>query len=300
MKATKMNRLCSAPILTSSFLLILLVLLITPAALGQDDDSADQSQSWQEKWTSTDFIQQQFQANPFLFFLAIFALGVVVSLTPCVLPMIPITLSIVTGSRQHAEGRSRLRTALAGLTSSIVYVLGVSITYALLGVAVVIFGAVFRSYLQDRIVQTLVGVLFVVLGLAMVGVINLPIPGWGRGTLDKVAQRQQARRSLPTVFALGLVSGIIASPCVAPASGALLIWIGTTNRIWLGFWLMFVFGLGMGLLFVVMGLTGWIIASGKWMLTVKTILGLLLILMGLLVVIQGWRAEPLIPASWLG
>lgn len=295
-----MNTLGSARILALFFLPVLLVLLISPAALVQDDYSVGQSQSWQEKWASTDFVQEQFQANPFLFFLAIFAFGVAVSLTPCVLPMIPITLSIVSGSRQHVEGRSRLRTALSGLTSSIIYVLGVSITYALLGVAAVVVGFGVRSFLQDWIVQTLIGALFVVLGLAMVGVINLPIPGWGRTTLDKVSQRQQARRPLPTIFALGLVSGIIASPCVAPVSGALLTWIATTNRIWLGFWLMFVFGLGMGLLFVVMGLTGWILASGKWMLIVKAILGLLLVLMGLLVIVQGLRAQPLIPLSWLG
>lgn len=280
----------------------LFVLLLTVTAFAQTEPSGRESQSWQQKWGSddTDFVQEQFQANPLLFFAAVFALGVLVSLTPCVLPMIPITVSIISGSKQHVPGRSFARGALAGFLSSLLYVLGLSITYALLGVAVALMGGVFRSHLQNWPVQTAMGVLFMILGLSMVGVISLPIPGWGRGAMEKVTQRQQTRRSLPMVFALGLVSGIIASPCVAPVIGALLSWISTTERIWLGFWSLFAFGWGMGLLLIIMGLTGWILSSGKWMVTVKIVLGLVLILMGVLVVIQGIRGQPLVPASWLG
>ena len=289
-----MNKSGSAPILPSFFLLVLLVLLITPAALAQEDDSADQPQSWQEKWTSTDFIQQQFQANPFLFFLAIFALGVAVSFTPCVLPMIPITVSIISGTKQKVPGRTFSRSALTGLLNSLVYVLGLSTTYALLGLAAASLGVVVRVILQGCAVLAVIGVIYIVLGLSMVGLFNLPLPGWGKGSLDSVVQKHKARSSLFTAFLFGLISGVIASPCVAPVIGALLIWISTGGPL-LGFSVLFIFGWGMGLLLVVMGMTGWIISSGKWMLVVKAALGVLLALFGAYSLVQGFRCKPLTP-----
>ena len=138
-----------------------------------------------------------------------------------------------------------------------------------------------------------------VLGLSMLGAFSLPLPGWGRAKLDSVTQQHKAKRSLLTVLVLGLISGVIASPCVAPVIVALLIWISTAG-IWLGFWTLFVFGWGMGLLMVVMGLTGWIISSGKWMLTVKAILGALLVLIGLWSAIRGIQCKPLIPEWMMG
>ena len=212
--------------------------------------------------------------------------------------MIPITVSIISGSKEAAPGRSAARTVLAGLTTSLIYVLGISLTYALLGILAALLGVIVRTKLQAWFVQAVIGGLFVVLGLSMVGLFSLPIPGWGRGTLDTVVQRHKAKKSLLTVFVLGLVSGIIASPCVAPVIGAMLLWISTAG-IWLGWWVLFVFGWGMGLLLIVLGVSGWVISSGKWMLTVKTILGLVLVLSGAWIIIQGIRAQPLIPISWL-
>ena len=279
------------------FLLIALgVLLSVPA---QAQDTAQQKDlSWYQKLTTPEGLQEQFQSNPILFFAAIFVLGVGASLTPCVLPMIPITVSIISGSKEAVPGRSAARTVLAGLTTSLIYVLGISLTYALLGILAALLGVIIRTKLQAWFVQAVIGGLFVVLGLSMVGLFSLPIPGWGRGTLDTVAQRHKAKKSLLTVFVLGLVSGIIASPCVAPVIGALLLWISTAG-IWLGFWVLFVFGWGMGLLLIVLGVTGWVISSGKWMLAVKIILGLVLVLTGAWIIIQGIRAQPLIPISWL-
>ena len=275
----------------------LLVLLSSPA-LAQEAEPEGESLSWQEKLSSPEGLQEQFDNNRILFFAAVFALGVAVSLTPCVLPMIPITVSIISGSKQSVPGRSAVLNMASGLSKCLVYVLGMSITYAVLGLLAARFGFVVRSWLQDWIVQAVIGLFFVVLGLSMAGLFSLPIPGWGRGSLDSVAQYQKKRQSLIAVFALGLISGIIASPCVAPVIGALLAWVSTAG-LWMAWWVLFVFGWGMGLLLIVLGMTGWIISSGKWMLTVKAVLGGLLAVMGAWVIIQGVRGQPLIPVSWL-
>ncbi len=276
----------------------LLVLLSAPV-LAQDSQQDEESLSWYQKLTRPEGLQEQFESNRVLFFMAIFALGVATSLTPCVLPMIPITISIVAGTKQAIPGRSPARNVAAGLAKSLVYVLGISLTYACLGILAVLSGFIVRSTLQSWIVQAVIGSFFIVLGLSMTGLFSLPIPGWGRSTLDTVVHYQKARKSLIAVFALGLISGIIASPCVAPVIGALLLWVSTAG-LWLGWWVLFVFGWGMGLLLIVLGVTGWIISSGKWMLTVKAVLGVLLTLMGVWIIIQGIRAQPLIPISWLG
>ncbi|NIA07408.1 MAG: hypothetical protein GWP14_07215 [Actinobacteria bacterium] len=275
-----------------------LAVLLSVPAQAQDTQQNEETLSWYQKLTSSEGLQEQFQSNPILFFTAVFALGIGTSLTPCVLPMIPITVSIISGSKQETSGHSTARNILTGLTSSLLYVLGMSLTYALLGILAALVGFRLRSLLQGWAVQAAIGGLFVVLGLSMVGLFSLPIPGWGRGTLDTVAQRHKAKRSLLTVFVLGLVSGIIASPCVAPVIGALLLWVSTAG-LWLGWWVLFVFGWGMGLLLIVLGVSGWVISSGKWMLTVKTVLGLVLVLSGAWIIIQGIRAQPLIPINWL-
>ena len=204
---------------------------------------------------------------------------------------------IISGTKQQVAGRSAARSTLAGLLTSVVYVLGLSITYAVLGVLAAFSGVIVRQILQGCTVLIIIGAVFVVLGLSMMGAFSLPLPGWGRAKLDSVTHKQKTKRSLLTVLVLGLVSGVIASPCVAPVIVALLLWISTAG-IWLGFWTLFVFGWGMGLLLIVMGLTGWIISSGKWMLTVKAILGVLLVLIGLWCAVRGIQCKPLIP-EWL-
>ena len=277
-----------------------LAVLLSVPAQAQEGDESGEGLSWRQNFTTSEGIQQQFESNPVLFFAAIFAMGVATSLTPCVLPMIPITISIITGSKQEVAGRTALRNALSGLASSVVYVLGVSLTYALLGIlAVVLKSVLLRVTLQSWWVQSIIGGIFVILGLSMLGVFSLPIPGWGRAQFDALAQRQKAKKSLITILVLGIISGLIASPCVAPVIGALLVWISQTARIWLGFWTLFIFGWGMGLLLIVLGVTGWTLSSGKWMVTVKIILGLVLMITGAWIIIQGIRAQPLIPASWL-
>jgi len=278
-------------------LVIGLIVLVSVPVQAQDIHGHEEGLNWYQKLTTPEGVHEQFENNPILFFMGVFVLGIGVSLTPCILPMIPITVSIISGSKQEVSGRSAARSTLAGLASSLIYMLGVSITYALLGVLAAMLGVVVRQILQGCVVLIIMGGVFVVLGLSMLGAFSLPLPGWGRAKLDAAAQRQKSKRSLLTVFILGLISGVIASPCVAPVIGALLLWISTAG-IWLGWWTLFVFGWGMGLLLIVAGFTGWVVSSGKWTLTVKAILGALLVLIGLWCAIRGIQCKPLTP-GWL-
>ena len=288
-------------ILGGGLLALALLVLLSAPVLAQDvhQHEHEESLSWYEKLTTPEGIQKQFEHNPVLFFLAVFVLGIGVSLTPCVLPMIPITISIISGSKQDVPGRSPARSVAAGLTSSVIYVLGLSITYAILGVLAAMLGVVVRVFLQSCPVQLIIGGIFIILGLSMIGVFPLPLPGWGRTKVGAAAQRQKSKKSLFTVFVLGLFSGVVASPCIAPVIGALLLWVSSAG-IWLGFWTLFVFGWGMGLLLIVLGVTGWIISSGKWMLTVKIILGVVLMLVGSWFAIRGIQCLSPIPVCAMG
>ncbi len=286
-------------ILGGVLLILGLLVLLSAPALGQDSQQEEESLSWYQKLTSPEGLQEQFDSSPILFFAAVFALGVAVSLTPCVLPMIPITISIISGSKQAIPGRSAARSAVTGLANSLVYVLGLSITYAVLGLLAATFGVVVRVLLQSCPVQIVIGAIFLILGLSMTGAFPLPLPGWGSRKVDAAVQRQKSKKSLLSVFILGLFSGIVASPCVAPVIGALLVWVSSAG-IWLGFWALFIFGWGMGLLLIVLGMTGWIISSGKWMVTVKAILGVVLILVGLWFAVQGIQCLSPIPVAVMG
>ena len=105
-----------------------LAMFLSLPAQGQDSQQNEEELNWYQKLTTSEGINEQFQNNQIVFFLGVFVLGVGVSLTPCVLPMIPITVSIISGSKQAVAGRSAARSALAGFANSLVYVLGVSIT----------------------------------------------------------------------------------------------------------------------------------------------------------------------------
>ena len=154
----------------------LTALLFTPIQAQGAHDHKDPA-SWYQKLSTPESLQAQFDSNPVLFFLAVFVLGIGVSLTPCVLPMIPITVSIISGSKQAVSGRSGARSAMAGLVSSLVYVLGVSITYAFLGVLAATLGVTVRGILQSWEVQAIIGAFLAVLGLSMIGLFSLPIVG---------------------------------------------------------------------------------------------------------------------------
>jgi thiol:disulfide interchange protein DsbD len=199
----------------------------------------------------------------------LFGAGVLTSLTPCVYPMIPITVGVIGGT---AAGRSRRRTALLTLT----YVSGVAAFYALLGLVAGLTGSLFGTVSANPWVRFATGNLLLLFGLAMLDAFPVSAPH----RLTRWAGRLQGG-SAPSVFLLGATSGIVAAPCGAPAFAAVLTWVAGTGSAVLGFIYLFVFSLGMTVLLVAVGLFSGTLAalprSGPWMVWIKRIAGVVMI-----------------------
>ena len=201
-------------------------------------------------------------ASPLLAIATLFGAGVLTSLTPCVYPMIPITISVISGTTQ--EGQSRARTV--GLT--LTYAVGLATLYAILGLIAGLSGSLFGTISANPIALFAIGNLLLLFGLFMLDVMPIPIPQ----KLMDLAGRQGGG-SYGAVFLLGATSGIVAAPCGAPAFAVVLTWVAATNAGLMGFVYLFVFSLGMTALLVVVGLFSGSLAmlpkSGKWMVWIK-------------------------------
>ena len=205
-------------------------------------------------------------------FLFVFVGGILTSFTPCVYPLIPITVSVFGAG----ESVGRLRSFLLSVT----YVMGIALTYSILGIAVASTGAVFGQIMADpRVIVPVCGILFA-LGLSMLGVFELRVPYALQNKLNSVGGAGFAG-----AFAMGTVAGIIAAPCTGPALGAVLSYVATTESVFLGFWLLLTYALGMGLLFIVIGTFSGAIAalprSGGWMYILENIFGVAIITVAL-------------------
>lgn len=206
-----------------------------------------------------------------LSFLAVFAGGVLISFTPCIYPVLPITVGYI-GSR---SGGSRWK----GFSLSICYVLGMAVTYAALGTIAALSGRVFGQMAASPLVHFLVGNLCILMALSLFDLFHLPtVPlfSGGPGNAD--------RGGIAGAFSVGALSGLVVGPCTAPVLGALLLYVGTRQNVLFGASLLFVFALGMGTLLLLAGtFTGFLTSlprSGRWMETIKKGFGFFLILVG--------------------
>src|SRR5713226_10029479 len=198
-------------------------------------------------------------------FAVLFLAGVLTSLTPCVYPLIPITVSVF-GARQ-AEHRAR------SVALSATYVGGIALTYSALGVFAALSGKAFGSALSSPWVVGVLAIFLVALAASMFGAFDLNLP-------PSVQQKLGMVRGTGFAHALGmgLVAGIVAAPCTGPVLAGVLTYVATRRSAVLGFWMLFSYALGMGLLFFVLGATSLRLPrSGAWMETVKSVLGVALV-----------------------
>ena len=202
----------------------------------------------------------------------VFAGGILTSLTPCVYPLIPITVSIFGANESTGLFKSFLL--------SVVYVLGIVVTYSILGVAVASTGAVFGQIMANPWVVGFISLILVTLGLSMFGVFEIRLPYAVQNRLNTVGGTGFAG-----AFAMGTVAGVIAAPCTGPALAVVLTYIATTGSLFLGFWLMFTYALGMGLLFIGIGTFSGLLSalprSGGWMYVLENVFGIAIITMAL-------------------
>lgn len=211
-------------------------------------------------------------------YLAAFGFGFQTSLTPCVYPMIPITLGIF-GARGKGVTRGR---ALALATA---YVVGMGLTYAALGVTVAMIGGQFGTLLANPYVVVPIVLLFCVLASSMFGAFELNLPQSIQNRLNQVGGS-----GFRGAFAMGLVGGLIAAPCTGPFLLGLLTFVATTRNVVGGGSLLFIYAIGMGVLFWVLAAFAMSLPkSGRWMDWVKSAGGILLLLGGI------YFLKPLLP-----
>ena len=213
-----------------------------------------------------DNIGQLIQTNPPLAIALIFIAGVGVSFTPCVYPVIPITLGYI-GARSAG---SRWK----GFTLSLVYVLGMALMYAVLGAFAALTGQLFGRIGSSPWTYLVVANVCLLLGLSMLGVFELP----------QLSLRAQTGKKSGYfgAFLVGVFSGLIVGPCTAPVLAAVLVYVASSGNVAYGFTLLFAFGYGVGFLMILLGtFTGLVSSlpkSGMWLERVKQGFGWILIL----------------------
>lgn len=242
-------------------------------ALGEPN-SAEQAVNFPQKIATPNAEQhqlaEQLAANRFSIFW-FFALGLGLAFTPCVLPMLPLLSAIVIG-KQNRPNNARA----FGL--SLLYVQGMALTYTLLGLAVAAIGLPFQIALQSPPVLIGFAVLFTLLALSMFGLFSLELPHSWQQKLNALSQKQQGG-AFGGVFVMGMLAGLIASPCTtAPLSGALL-YVAQSGDLLTGGLALYLLALGMGLPLVLITLFGNNILpkSGDWLLKVKTLFGFVML-----------------------
>jgi thiol:disulfide interchange protein DsbD len=198
-------------------------------------------------------------------FAVAFAGGVATSLTPCVYPLIPITVSIF-GARK--AGSRREAAAVSGL-----YVLGIAAMYSALGAGAALTGKAFGSVMQDPWVIGAVALVLAAMAASMFGAFELRLPPAWQARLNTVGGAGRAG-----AFGMGLVSGIVAAPCTGPVLAAALAFVAAKGSVAFGVGIMFTYALGMGLLFFLIGAFSIALPkSGPWMDGVKSVFGVALL-----------------------
>jgi thiol:disulfide interchange protein DsbD len=217
-------------------------------------------------------LETAFSNNIYWAFLLVFLAGILTSFTPCIFPMIPITLSVLG---HDVEKNSRTENFLR----SLFYVHGIAFTYSTLGVIAALTGSLFGNALSNKYVLSGMVILFVVMALSMWGVFELQMPRWVRKKLGR--SQNSKSESYLSLFVMGLIAGVVASPCVGPVLVSILSYVSTTKNVFLGFTLLFTYAMGLGLIFIIIGLFSQVLKflprSGHWMNRVKFVMGLLML-----------------------
>ena len=230
-------------------------------------------------------VARLFRGGLGMLIVSFFGFGLLLSLTPCVLPMIPILSGIIAG-------RGARLTRLHGFTLSLSYVLGMAITYAAAGVLAGLSGAMLSAALQNPWVISAFALIFVALAGAMFGFYELQLPAVLQSRLTSATNSRRGGHA--GVFAMGALSALIVGPCVAaPLAGALL-YISHSRDTVLGGSALFAMALGMGVPLLVVGASAgtFLPKAGPWMQSVQRFFGVLLLAVAIYLI------TPLVPVAW--
>jgi len=219
--------------------------------------------------------------------LLIFVGGLLLNLTPCVFPMIPVTIGYFGG---QSEGRAGKTFILACF-----YVLGLAIVYSALGVVAALTGSLFGSTLQSPWLLAAMAIIFLILGASMFGLFIINPPSF-------ILRQNSAKKGVLGALVMGALLGIVAAPCVGPVVAALLVYVGAKANVLLGFLLFFILSLGLGLPYLVLGTVSGSLKSlprsGAWMEKLKKVFAVLLVFAALYygyLAYNGFRPKTIAP-----
>ncbi|HRG63447.1 MAG TPA: protein-disulfide reductase DsbD [Burkholderiales bacterium] len=241
-----------------------------------NDVSTTEQSFWSKVFSGevdSNTISALFAANQVLVIAGFFMLGLLIAFTPCVFPLLPVLIGVISG--QNVSTKRSFSLALS-------YILGGALTYAVAGVVAAGLGYSLSSFLQASWLSITLSILFFIFALSMFGAFNLQLPSGIQNKLNQVVNKRN-QRSLLSAFIIGGVSNLILSPCVtAPLAGA-LIYISTTGDRVLGGSALFALGLGSGIPLLIIAVMGkkFLPKSGNWMIAVKYFLGYLMLLMAI-------------------
>jgi thiol:disulfide interchange protein DsbD len=221
--------------------------------------------------------------------LTFFGFGLLLSLTPCVFPMIPILSSIIVNA-----GNKTSMSAKKGFWLSLVYVLAMSLAYTIAGVIAGVFGANLQVMLQNPYVLVVFALIFIALAFSMFGYYKIEPPQWLQSKVYKTTTEQKSH-GIVGIAVMGFLSALIVGPCVAPPLAGALVYIGQTGDALLGGLALFVMSVGMGipLLAIGAGAGKFMPKPGGWMDTVSKIFGILMLAIAI------WMLERVIPSYTL-
>lgn len=224
--------------------------------------------------------------NLWLIVMAFFVAGLLLSLTPCVLPMIPILSSIIVGSQAKQMHPTKMHSFLLSLA----YVMGMALSYTLAGIAAGLSGSLISQSLQNAWVLGATALLFSVLSLSMFGVYEVRLPDSIEARMRNASNRLRGGHFIG-VFLMGALSALIVSPCVAAPLAGALIYIGQTHNVVLGGIGLFALAVGMGMPLLLIGASAGKLLpkAGQWMMAVRNLFGVMMLGMAI------WIISPVIP-----
>jgi len=215
--------------------------------------------------------------NP-LDFLVAFAGGVLLSFTPCVYPLIPVSAGFITASSGGSKAKA--------FFLSFIYVTGIAVTYLILGLIASFTGSLFGRISSHPLTYIFSGILIIFFGISMLDIFAIQFP-------VSIKQPDVKKRGNLSAFVLGLVSGLIISPCLTPVLASILVYLATKKQLLYGAALLFVFAYGMGLILIIAGTFSSALASfpksGKWMVYIKKACAAILIISGMFFIYSGIR-----------
>ncbi|MFY4803758.1 protein-disulfide reductase DsbD [Aliarcobacter butzleri] len=213
------------------------------------------------------------EKNLLLVLLTFFGFGLLLSLTPCVFPMIPILSSIIVGA-----SKNETMTASRGFFLSLVYVLSMSVAYTIAGVIAGIFGANLQVALQNSYVLVIFALIFVALAFSMFGYFEIRLPQAIQNRVNKTTDGKE-KQGILGIAIMGFLSALIVGPCVAPPLAGALVYIGQTGDAILGGLALFVMSLGMGVPLFLIGLGAgkFMPKPGGWMESITKIFGIVML-----------------------